>query len=306
MTREEYLKALKSLIQSLTIDEQEEALQYYSDYFEEANDDQKVIAELGSPEELAKTIVDKCANALAEKEKKSDGKDEKTDENDSESVTGALFYSFNPSDVKNLNLEFGAADVVMISAEEFSVETRGLEKSDLKCKLSSDGNLNISNVRRLNFNFLSHNRGERFVPRILISVPKNFGLYDFNLHVGAGNFRTIDVSLRCQNGSLDVGAGNLIMKDLCGGKINVRCGMGNLELSGSVTGKSNIDCGMGSIKMNLRGAPEDYSFDAKVGLGDFRFNDVKKTGLCQELDNHRKQNHFSVNCGMGSVCINVK
>ena len=53
MNREEYLAELKKLLKSLTLDEQNEALQYYADYFDEADDDQKVIAELGSPEELA-------------------------------------------------------------------------------------------------------------------------------------------------------------------------------------------------------------------------------------------------------------
>ena len=43
MTKEEYLNQLKMHLNALTQDELSEALQYYSDYFEEANDDQKVI-----------------------------------------------------------------------------------------------------------------------------------------------------------------------------------------------------------------------------------------------------------------------
>ena len=43
MTREEYLSALKVEIMSLTTEEQQEALQYYSDYFDAANDDEKII-----------------------------------------------------------------------------------------------------------------------------------------------------------------------------------------------------------------------------------------------------------------------
>ena len=69
MTREEYMKALKNNIQSLTVDEQNEALQYYEDYFDEANDDQKVMNELGTPEEVASTIIEKFANALVETDK---------------------------------------------------------------------------------------------------------------------------------------------------------------------------------------------------------------------------------------------
>ena len=69
MTREEYLNELKSSIMSLTTDEQAEAIQYYSDYFDEADDDEKVMHELGTPEELAKTIIEKFANALVDTKK---------------------------------------------------------------------------------------------------------------------------------------------------------------------------------------------------------------------------------------------
>ena len=307
MSREEYLNDLKNHLQSLTTDELAEALQYYSDYFEEASDDEKVMAELGTPEELAKTIVEKCANAPAKKEAKAAKEDD--DDRDSETstdATGVNFYSYPASDVKNLSLEFGAAEVVMIKGSEFAVETRGIEKDGLRCSLSSDGTLSITNARRLNLNFLSHDRRNRTVPRILLSVPENADLYRFSLHVGAGNFRTNGASLRCQEGSLEVEAGNLVVGELAGGKINVRCGMGNIEMNGSITGVSNIDCGMGNVKLNLRGSAEDYSYDAKVGLGEFRINDVKKSGVCQELDNQKKANHFSVNCGMGRVFILVK
>ena len=57
MTRDEYMTALKNNIQSLTVDEQNEALQYYSDYFDDAQDDAKVMEELGSPEEVAKEAL---------------------------------------------------------------------------------------------------------------------------------------------------------------------------------------------------------------------------------------------------------
>ncbi len=306
MTREEYLKALKGLIQSLTIDEQTEALQYYSDYFEEANDDQKVIAELGSPEELAQSIVEKCANALTEKESSKKTESDGSETTGSDYVSGALYYSYSAADVKNLTLDFGAAEVVMISGKKYEIETRGMEKDFLNCSLSVDGTLHVENMRRLNLNFFSHDRKNRTVPRVLVTVPEDADLYKFELHVGAGNFRTKGAELRCQEGSLDVGAGNLVLDGLYGGKINIRCGMGNLEMDGTITGNSNIDCGMGNVKLKLRGSEEDYSFDAKVCLGDLKFNDIKKSGVCQELDNQRKSNHFSVNCGMGSVTIVIK
>ncbi len=58
MNKETYLEALKREIAALPADEQESALQYYADYFDDAGpeNEQKVIDELGSPQELGNFI----------------------------------------------------------------------------------------------------------------------------------------------------------------------------------------------------------------------------------------------------------
>ena len=56
MNRNEYLKELQTYIQALPVEEQKEAMDYYYNYFEDADNDEKVIAELGSPAKLAEEI----------------------------------------------------------------------------------------------------------------------------------------------------------------------------------------------------------------------------------------------------------
>ena len=58
MTKKQYLAIVEKNIQALTAEERKEALEYYSNYFDDADDDDKVIDELGDPETLARTIVD--------------------------------------------------------------------------------------------------------------------------------------------------------------------------------------------------------------------------------------------------------
>jgi hypothetical protein len=309
MTREEYLKELKGNLLSLTNDEQAEALEYYTDYFEEAADDEKVMRELGSPEELAKTIIEKFANALVDT--KTSGSKDDSDNTGSQdnSADGysidALYFEFPKNQVKNLSLDFGAAEVAIIEGDKYCIETRGLPSESLNCYLNKDGTLIVSNSHRFNLNFWSHNRRSRIVPRILLTVPANASIEKFRITVGAGKLVSKKLSLNCESGNVDVGAGNLILDGIFGGKINMRCGMGNLEFTGSVSGNVNLDCGMGNLKLVLRGDAKTYSYDAKVGLGDFRFNDEKKSGVCQIFNNQKLANHFSVNCGMGSVNIQI-
>ena len=308
MTREEYLNELKSSIMSLSSDEQAEAIQYYSDYFEEADDDEKVMRELGNPEELAKTIIEKFANALVDtkkagEEKASDG--EKDGASSGDRSIDALYFEFAKNDVKNLSMDFGAAEVALIEGDKYSIETRGLQEECINCYLNKEGTLVVSNNRRFNLNFWSHDRRSRIVPRILVTLPKNASVDKLRISVGAGKLVSRPLSVSCQSGNMRLDAGNLVLEGISGGKINMRCGMGNLEFKGRVTGIVNLDCGMGNVNLKLKGDPKSYSYDAKVGLGDFRFNDEKKSGVCQIYNNQKLANHFSVNCGMGSVSIKI-
>ena len=308
MTRKQYMTALKNNIQSLTLDEQKEALQYYEDYFEEAGDDKKVMEELGSPEEVAEVIRERFSNTLVKNNIASEDEEEETDNSTDSGRYEALYYEFKTSDVKNVEFSFGAAEVVMISGDKYSVETRGISKENLLCRVDSEKTLVVKNLNKLSgFNFFNHHdRPGRMVPRILITVPEGASLGRFKAAIGAGNFVTKDISISFEKGHIDVGAGNFVLKKIHGKELNMRCGMGNLNIEGSLAGVCNIDCGMGAIKLNLSGNASEYSYDAKVGLGDFKFNDEKRSGVCQVYASSRKQNHFSVNCGMGSVHINIK
>lgn len=58
MSRTEYMRELDALLQGISKEEREEAMQYYNDYFDDAGseNEEKVIEELGSPAKLADTI----------------------------------------------------------------------------------------------------------------------------------------------------------------------------------------------------------------------------------------------------------
>ena len=58
MSRAEFMRRLAELLTDVSPAEREEAIQYYNDYFDDAGteNEQSVIASLGTPEELAKTI----------------------------------------------------------------------------------------------------------------------------------------------------------------------------------------------------------------------------------------------------------
>lgn len=58
MNRAEFMKRLSELLYDVSPSEREEAIQYYNDYFDDAGaeNEQSVIASLGTPEQVARTI----------------------------------------------------------------------------------------------------------------------------------------------------------------------------------------------------------------------------------------------------------
>lgn len=58
MKRDEFMARLESLLQNISKEEREEALQYYNDYFDDAGveNEASIIKELGSPEKVARTL----------------------------------------------------------------------------------------------------------------------------------------------------------------------------------------------------------------------------------------------------------
>lgn len=296
MTRQEYLSELKYCLRSLPVEEQEEALEFYRSYFEDACDDEEVMREFGSPENLAQEIISKFAS-VPELRKSSENKGAE-----------GRFGNYKREEVRSLDISVGVAEVVLAGeGDTFSVEYRNLNPGDIKCGLSPFGTFTVENNRRfpdVSKLFRNENNGVSHA-RILIKIPADCKLDLLRLHVGAGSFTCKNVSITTSRSYVDVGAGNLELERVKGGSGEFHVGMGHLSYKGSLSGMVKADCGMGQLEMKLSGNKEDYSISAHVGLGSVSLNDTKKDGFgnleCQET----KANHFSVNCGLGEVKISI-
>ena len=121
MTKAEYMKKLEENLASLPTWDRADALDYYENYFADANDDEKVIAELGTPEQLAATILEGRSKVpdLAPEETK--------DEN---VFNGQGAFSFDQTfteNIKGLNIDVGdTGDIKFISGPEFRVKLNDL------------------------------------------------------------------------------------------------------------------------------------------------------------------------------------
>ena len=297
MTRQQYLAELRHELSTLPVEEQEEALEYYRGYFEDADNDEEVMSEFGSPAALAQTIKEKFASVpdITHRPQQNEGTDGESG-------------NFSSDEVRSLDISLGIAEIVMAKGENFSVAYRGLSSGDIRYGLSPFGTFTVESTGPLTgLNFWRHNNAHSDLnhPRILIKIPEHTKLDLLRLHIGAGSFSAKDIDIVSARSYIDVGAGNIVLNRVCSTAGKLQCGMGNISYTGTLGGLVNIDCGMGNVSLNLDGREEDYSLSAKVGLGHVRMNELKKDGIGTLLCTDQKQNHFSVNCGMGAVTIKI-
>ena len=57
MNRETYLKELRKYLKRLPKDDYENAMEYFTEYFDDAGNDEEAIRELGSPREAASNLL---------------------------------------------------------------------------------------------------------------------------------------------------------------------------------------------------------------------------------------------------------
>ena len=57
MTRNEFLTALRGRLSALPKEEQDAALKYYEEYFDEAESEEEAARQLGSPDSIAEKIL---------------------------------------------------------------------------------------------------------------------------------------------------------------------------------------------------------------------------------------------------------
>lgn len=310
MTKKQYLKKLENCIQALPVDERNEALDYYSNYFDDADDDDKVMEELGEPEDLAKTIIEKftCVPAKSASKNKKKAESENAESGSTENYEPdyyqeKLCYEFNKNSINNLGISVGACDVFIKKGSDFKVETRGIAEKDFRCEVNQAGTLIVENKKfPSNGKKYGHAFKNKWCPRILITAPDT-ELENVKLVLGAGQIRSKDLKLKAGRLMVDVGAGNLELDGITSDSANVHCSMGNAEIRGKLKGFSKIDVAMGSVKVVLSDKQNDYSCDVKIGLGTVKFGDEKHSGFSQSFNNEKRKNHFSINVGMGDAKI---
>lgn len=277
MTKNEYLAKLRSCLECLDSGERETALQFYSEYFDDAGEEniQRIMDELGSPEKLAREII---AQSSEGGEKSSPHASTYTAETSFKDICTSVINA-------RVRIELGNDYRVDIDYPE------EVKKPEVSIQ---NGVLSIIEkpVKRSFMSFFNHQKGWR-QGSIVITIPDaEFGSFKLESVNGSISVPAIKLEmLRCNavNGSIKadgVKAASIYCENVNGSaKItdceasSLCCGKtvnGSVIISGRIKGKISMESVNGSTRFSTEYSLNDFNCNIDTVSGSAYLNGVKQ------------------------------
>ena len=202
------------------------------------------------------------------------------------------------SEVEALDIEVGAADIVIEKGDKLTVRYSGVNfdfsEEDGKLEIENDddsflgidaaGKLVVTVPDKKSFKkvALSAGAGDIFI--------ESLSCGSLDLDLGAGQ---IDIDyIRAKNdANIDGGAGEMVIASGDINNLDISLGVGKTELKALLTGKSTVEAGVGELVLTLQGKKENYTVFAETGIGEF------------SVDGERVSDGYTVGDGAGLVEI---
>ena len=310
MTRSEYLTAIATLLQDISVEERKEAMKFYNDYFDEAGDENadQAIEDLGSPEEVARKIRESLGNNEFVKtpveEITNNGLTYATAAYEAPKkksfpvwgivliAVGALLILCMPivlsmRSIGRLTRSFGSAvverDITHNSTNGVSVSNEKIENIKISIDYGEVKIVTDSGSDEIYCSYEDVKFGE-------ISEDVKASTYVFEYdgnksayisHSKAPSFVIcVPKDYEFEDITLEVGAGDVSLDGnvVSTGKAEINIGAGNLEVDDWKMSDIKINCGCGNIDFE---GSVDRRFEAKLGAGNI---DLKLDGKENEYD----------------------
>lgn len=337
MTKDQFLTELNSYLSVLKPEDRKNTIEFYEEYFEDAENEEAAIEELGSPKKLAEEIIDFHKTSY---------KGENTQ----------VSRQFLPDEgISEIILNITAAKVLINASQEEKIEytTQNIADDDFSAKIEN-GKLIIkerpvfffskkgfaSFLENFNIN-TSFNAGKR---EIIINIPKDTRLekLEFNSQMGSLKIEEVNVEIiegytTCGNfsvksglhkkidfntsaGSINISdidietmklsssAGAIKFENIKAGNISASTGAGTIDFIKTESSYINANSGAGNITGNELKSDRG-KFNTGAGSNKFQkcdFNEaILNTGAGSIIFQGNLHSYAKINSAIGSVDLNL-
>ncbi|MFT4143128.1 MAG: DUF4097 family beta strand repeat-containing protein [Mobilitalea sp.] len=229
--------------------------------------------------------------------------------------------------VEHIDFEIAYGDVEIIEGNSFSINAVNLLKDELESYVS-EGTWYIranetNSIKLFGSSFqLKELFGwrEENIPKITITIPKDFVAGNFRLDISAGQVEadtihantgdfnvdagrlSIDELSLSESSKYRVGAGEMVLKNVNLKDIDLECGVGRIQVEGTVIGDNSIETGVGDVSLLLKGNENDYNYKFDVGIGDIEIDGYSHHRF-DNIKNNETGNLLNLECGIGKITV---
>ena len=140
--------------------------------------------------------------------------------------------------------------------------------------------------------------------RLTITLPSHVELENLSLQVGVGN---IDIrELSTGEIGLSLGVGEIDLNNVDTESVSVEAGVGEVSFVGVFTGQNTIDVGTGSVTVRILGSRDNFSYDLQTGVGQASANGRESGGLGGNLSHSAAQPTGTLEVLVGVGDINLR
>ena len=219
-------------------------------------------------------------------------------------LNNSMLNGYNVRNLKRLNIELKANNLIIKKGAEIKVETTHPRKFYVNQR---DESINISGKNLIGKN-----------STIIIYVPENFVFESIEIEGGAGrislsDFVTRELSLELGAGEVEInsvevldetdidgGAGEINIINSSLSNLDFDMGIGKCTMNAQLYGKNEIDAGIGQLQIKLLDGKENYTIMAEEGVGNITIDGEK---LNNNIKYGNGKSILKINGGIGSIEI---
>ncbi|CRH85148.1 Predicted membrane protein [Chlamydia trachomatis] len=283
MTQTQFLDELAQLLQPLPREEYNEAIDYFTELFEEAGpeNESSILDGLGSPKEVANELISKLASSPATIQQKENTSNHSNfhqeDTTFSQGEADSNQARVDLDDFNQLFLHFGSLDISIFQTKEKNAYLLADSTNQLEIE-NKDGHLNIRqsfNKQKEKFSF-GFNM-EFLIKGILTEVfsgntiklyiPQDKKLEQVSIQLGSGGVMARHLAIT--SGTIQTGSGDIDLNQCQLTQVKLSAGSGDMDLRSCQVKKGIIQIGSGDI--SLTDSTINYS-QIQLGAGDMEIN----------------------------------
>lgn len=209
-----------------------------------------------------------------------------------------IYDDENIGRINNLDIFLEGINLNLISGDYQNIVVEKSNLNNIQSKVSvyiKNGTLVIKEKDDIvKFGFLGFNFDVKDEGTITVKIPKEYDLSLITLNIGTGNLYIKNITssrieldfgagntkidgLVAKYASINTGIGNTTMNNMSIGKLDLETGIGKSSYYGTISDDSKIETGIGKLDLSILGKYEEYMLDIEKGIGNVEVQ--RKNGL---------------------------